>query len=321
MATITDAYFDKTGTLTSGRASVAASAVPGGQMQSLAKSLALRSTHPASKALADYFSEVPGLNIDNVVEVAGCGIQAVYQGKNLRLGRARWVAEISAPTADTQFSEGVAFAVENEPVYVTRLSETLRPNAAWVTAALEQDSVTARIISGDSKLPVTRVASQIGVRNFDFDLRPSQKLDMITAAEANGHKIVMVGDGLNDAPALAAATVSIAPSTASDVGRSAADFVFTRPGLEAVIHARDIALATNRIVLQNFGLAIAYNIIAVPLAMAGQLNPLLAAVAMSTSSIIVVGNSLRLHLLKLRMPVAPEAGNAASGIQHERALA
>jgi P-type Cu2+ transporter len=138
---------------------------------------------------------------------------------------------------------------------------------------------------------------------YHADMRPGDKLNYLNEAAVEGKKLLMVVDGLNDAPALVAAYVSMAPVSASDVGRTAADFVFTRSSLASVVYAYDIAVATSRIVRQNFGLAIFDNMSAVPLAVSGQLNPLLAAVAMSTSSIIVVGNSLRLHLTRPRAPV------------------
>ncbi len=320
MATITDVFFDKTGTLTTGRPSVATSSIPVGTPQSLAKSLASHSTHPASKALAGFLSAAPIIDLDDVYEIAGCGIEATHDGKRIRLGRMDWVAEITAKSSRNLANEGVAFAVESQPVFITRLSETLRPDAAWVISTLKFDSISCSLISGDGELPVSRIATALGLTNYYYNMRPAEKLAMIYAAEASGRKVLMVGDGLNDAPALAAATVSMAPSSASDVGRSAADFVFTRPSLDAIIQARDIALATSRIVRQNFGLAITYNIIAVPLAMAGQLSPLFAAIAMSSSSLIVVGNSMRLYLLKLRLPSAENTA-IGLGLTRKRILA
>jgi Cu2+-exporting ATPase len=134
----------------------------------------------------------------------------------------------------------------------------------------------------------------VNVAEFSAGLRPGEKYHRLAELAREGRKVLMVGDGLNDAPSLVAAHVSMVPASASDVGRNAADFVFTRENLSAITLAHGIAVRTQRIVKGNFGLAIAYNVLAVPLAMAGYLNPLIAAVAMSTSSIIVVGNSLRL---------------------------
>jgi Cu2+-exporting ATPase len=308
MSTITDVFFDKTGTLTSGRPIVTDTTIPTGAPASWAKSLALHSTHPASKALANYFSDLPQTRLSELRETAGAGVEAEINGQKIRLGRMDWVAEIAAGSIKDGLAEGVAFAVEGGPIYTTLLSENTREDAGWAVETMERRNIACTMVSGDGEAPVTRIAARLGFKNFSFNMRPGDKVQAIKTAIAAGKNVLMVGDGLNDAPALAAATVSMAPSTASDVGRATADFVFTRGSLAACIHANDLALATGRIVRQNFGLAIAYNIIAVPLAMAGQLNPLFAAIAMSTSSIIVVGNSMRLYLLKLRSPAVIEAG-------------
>ncbi len=159
---------------------------------------------------------------------------------------------------------------------------------------------------------MTAIATGLGINDFRSDLKPGDKLAFLTAEAAKGRKLLMVGDGLNDAPALAAAHVSMAPASASDIGRTAADFVFTSESLASVSFAYRVAKATGRIVKQNFALAIVYNLLAVPLAMSGHLNPLIAALAMSTSSIIVVANSLRLHLLK---PDATDAVAAGADVR------
>ncbi|MDE2446994.1 MAG: HAD-IC family P-type ATPase, partial [Alphaproteobacteria bacterium] len=143
-------------------------------------------------------------------------------------------------------------------------------------------------------------------------LKPGEKLDALQRMKAQGLRTLMVGDGLNDAPALSAAHVSMAPATASDTGRMAADFVFTRDDIAAVWQTHMIAKKTDRIVKENFALALVYNAIAVPLAIAGLLNPLIAALAMSTSSILVVGNSLRLRWVGIALPKAKHTRQIAT---------
>jgi P-type Cu2+ transporter len=292
MAEINHVAFDKTGTLTTGEAQVAQCSIPGGELSNIAASLARRSRHPASLALVRHFAGLPDVNLENVKEEPGNGIEAGPPGRRFRLGRGSWVAEISSDEAGGV--QGLAFAAAGGPCYGVKLGESLRPGAGATIGQFKQRGIGCEILSGDASSAVCGIAARLGVDSFKSGLRPGDKHDRLVKLAADGHKVLMVGDGLNDAPSLAAAHVSMAPSSASDIGRNVADFIFTRENMSALTVAYDIAVCTQAIVRQNFGLAIAYNVLAVPLAIAGYLNPLIAAVAMSTSSIIVVGNSLRL---------------------------
>ena len=150
------------------------------------------------------------------------------------------------------------------------------------------------ILSGDRAAAVQRTAERLGIELWQAGVTPQAKLAYVNALKEAGRKVLMVGDGLNDAPALAAGFTSMAPSSASDVGRNAADTIFMSESLMPVLVARNVAIATHQISIQNFTLAVGYNVLAVPLAMLGFASPLIAAIAMSTSSIIVIANSLRL---------------------------
>lgn len=305
MAAITEAVFDKTGTLTTGEPVVRRSDLQPGRDAAVAKALALRSVHPAARALARYINDAPASNLTDLHEVPGHGVEARVDGKLVRLGRRNWVGEIAQTPVSN--SSGVAFAVEGGAAVITTLSEQVRAGAKPMLDALRRRGISITLLSGDGEEPVSALARRLEIADFRADLKPGDKLAHLTHAVEQGRKVLMVGDGLNDAPALAAAHVSMAPSSASDIGRMAADFVFTHQSLAAISFAHRAAVDTGQIVKQNFGLAIIYNLLAVPLAMAGQLNPLIAAIAMSTSSIIVVGNSLRLYLLQPDTAVESDA--------------
>lgn len=290
LAGIDRAVFDKTGTLTTGTPRVGAS--PGDPaVRSAAKALALHSIHPAARAIAAYLSELPG-QICDVVELPGFGIEGTVDGRRARLGRTGWVAEIAEIPAGMA---SPAFAFEGGAACAFDLTETLRPGAADAVASFDRSGIPVAMLSGDIADRAIRVAGALGIADVRHGATPAEKIAALDALRRDGHRALMVGDGLNDAAALAAAHVSMAPASASDAGRTAADFVFLRGRLDAVPATWRVACETAGIVRQNLAMAVAYNCIAIPLAVAGQVTPLIAALAMSGSSILVTLNALRLN--------------------------
>ncbi|MEN3793628.1 heavy metal translocating P-type ATPase [Fulvimarina sp. MAC3] len=291
LAGVTRAIFDKTGTLTTGQPEIARSEISETEA-GLALALANASSHPASKALASHLRGAAPRLVDDIREHPGLGMEGRCAGRRIRLGQAEWVSMIAMADTDRP-KAGLAFAIAGEPLRAVTLTERLRPEARETVDALSNAGITSEILSGDAEPQVQRIAADLGL-HFAARQTPQDKMAVIAARQSEGNRVLMVGDGLNDAPSLAAGDVSMAPASACDVGRLAADFVFTREGLSSVAIALVIARRARRLVNQNFGLAFAYNVVAVPLAMAGVLTPLLAAIAMSLSSILVVANSLRL---------------------------
>lgn len=277
--------FDKTGTLTLGRPVPLDLSPLDGHRKAILLALAQASQHPLSRGLARALRAegVEAATLIDIGEVAGQGVRGRHTGREVSLGRP---AAVDAGLA-VQFEEA------GQPPYIIRLADPLRPDAAAAITGLSVQGLGAMIVSGDKATAVATVARELGLTALP-DARPVDKLALIERLQAAGERVLMVGDGLNDGPALAAAHVSIAPSSASDVGQQASDLVFTGDSLLAVPRAVRVARATQRIVRQNFILAVGYNLLAVPLAMAGLVTPLIAAAAMSLSSLVVVANSLRL---------------------------
>lgn len=309
LAEVDCAVFDKTGTLTTGTPMV--SAVTGSPTEWRgARALAERSIHPAARAITAYLAGGPG-QVRNAIETPGFGIEGKVDGRLARLGQAAWVAEIAA---DADATGSPAFAFAGGRTVSFDLSETLRPGAAAAIAALKAANLPVTILSGDTADRTARIARVLGVSDVQHQATPSDKISVLENLRNADHRPLMVGDGLNDTGALAAAHVSMAPASASDVGRTAADFVFMRDGLDAVPAAYQTAKDTARIVRQNFGLAIAYNCIAIPLAAAGLVTPLIAALAMSGSSILVIGNALRLNRVTPPRPEPTQTVHRAEAV-------
>lgn len=277
--------FDKTGTLTMGQAVPDNLDSLSAEQKSMVLALAQSSRHPLSKALtkALRLQNITPVKITAMSEIPGEGISGDWNGQPVSLSR----AEQDSETLTTQLTIGDA-------TQIITLTDGLRPNAHSAIVMLDQLGLPASILSGDNVQAVATISQKLGIL-AQANARPEDKVAAIDRLRAQGHKVLMVGDGMNDGPALAAAYVSIAPGSASDVGQQAADAVFTSDSLTPVALAVKVARRTMQIVRQNFGLAIGYNILAVPLALAGLVTPLIAAIAMSTSSLIVVGNALRLY--------------------------
>ncbi|MCB1460179.1 MAG: cadmium-translocating P-type ATPase [Nitratireductor sp.] len=294
LAAIDTVIFDKTGTLTTGTPQPVGFETVPASMVHLAVALARESRHPFSRAIASLGSTGPVPDLTAIREWPGKGIEARLGNTQVRLGRPDWASSSSVG------GDGIVLAIDGREKARFMFAENLRNGAAELVASLANIGIPGEILSGDSPARVGEIAGLVGIGSFSARMSPADKLQHLTALSKAGRHSLMVGDGVNDAPALAAADVSFAPSSAADIGRSSADFVFLHDDLRVIGDALQVARQARSLVLQNFGIAIAYNMIAVPLAVAGMATPLVAALAMSSSSILVVANAMRLNLADRR---------------------
>jgi Cu2+-exporting ATPase len=289
LADVDTVIFDKTGTLTTGRPRLVAAGDANDHALRLAASIAAHSRHPYSRGLA--LLDDRAIGFDSVSEQPGLGLEAHAGSVVYRLGRPDWaIADISS--ADNE-AETVVLSANGRRVAGFCVEDQLRPGTREVFADLSGQGLRVAIVSGDNAKRVHEIAEGLGV-TYIAGARPADKVRCIAEIKGSNKKVLMVGDGLNDAPALAAADVSMAPATAADIGRNTADLVFLRESLDAVPRAIEISRRANALVRQNFGFAIVYNVVAIPVAVLGHVTPLVAAIAMSLSSIVVVANALRL---------------------------
>ncbi|SMY08293.1 heavy metal translocating P-type ATPase [Flavimaricola marinus] len=283
LAEVDHITFDKTGTLT--RPAVALPAGISAKDQGIALALAQASHHPMSRALVTALDGVVPAKVDQIIEAAGQGVTGQIDGQTVRLGRGAWLG--------ASF-DGLGLRVGNDDAIAFDTIETLREG---VQEALGQIDLPGDIVTGDADGPAQRLAVQVGLPVI-ANARPDDKLRHLTALADQGHHVLMIGDGLNDTVALASAHASIAPSSALDASRNAADVVILKEGFAMLPTILRVARATRTLSQQNFTIATVYNGIAIPIALAGYATPLMAALAMSISSITVILNSQRMRWVK-----------------------
>ncbi|WP_391527460.1 heavy metal translocating P-type ATPase [Phreatobacter aquaticus] len=293
LAEVDTIIFDKTGTLTLPEPALLGAAQLAPDILELSGRLALGSHHPLAKALA--LASKAELPLDGLIEEPGRGVRALIDGIEARLGSATFCdTEAEAADLARQFPDAstISFA-HGERRHVFGLRQSLRPDAVETVAALRRAGFAIEILSGDRNDAVAPIAEILGIERSAGGLKPAEKIARIETLKAQGRKVLMVGDGLNDAPALAGAHVSISPITAVHLAQAAADAVFLGDRLAPVAEALAIARKARRLMVGNLWLAVAYNAIAVPIAILGFVTPLIAALAMSGSSVIVTANALR----------------------------
>ncbi|MEB8387971.1 heavy metal translocating P-type ATPase [Rhodobacteraceae bacterium KMM 6894] len=291
LAEVDTVVFDKTGTLTTGTPTLDAPEALNPDAFAVALALAAGSAHPLSVAItqAGRAAGVTPATVTDIREVPGYGTTGQWQGGCVRLGRASWTG--ATPVAQTATYLQIGDAA---PLALT-FTDSLRTGAEQAVAALIKAGKDVWLISGDSTPAVKAMAKRLNIPHWLAEALPAEKAARVQDISASGHHVLMVGDGLNDTAALSAAHVSISPASALDAARAASDIVLLGADLTPIAEACDIARQATKRIRENFRIATIYNLIAVPLAVAGLATPLIAALAMSSSSIIVSLNALRIR--------------------------
>lgn len=284
--------FDKTGTLTTGEMTVTASDVATEYRGALA-SLAAASTHPVSVATAHAFAEVAPVELSNVIAVPGKGVRGMWDARLVEFGGRAFHPELEY--SDNGVATRSYLFVEGQVTGWVDVADTIDSSAQAAVADLSHAGIRTIMASGDRDSVAAHVASTLGIDEYRAELTPAQKIEIVRDLQSQGHVVAMVGDGSNDAPALAQADIGIAMGRGTAVARATADITLLRPDVTLVPTALSLSQRTLRIIKQNLFWAFGYNIAAIPLAMSGNLNPMIAGIAMSASSVLVVSNSLRLR--------------------------
>ncbi len=292
---------DKTGTITQGKLTVKRITQDiSKEYLPLLYALSDSSTHPVSLAVKRYlqqeFTDIKSVELEKIEQVAGKGLEATYENKVLLGGNSQLLEQYDI-SIDLESDYTVYhFAVDGKLIVSFELEDSLKEGAKALIAYLNGIGVNVVMATGDHEKVATRVAKSVGIENFKFGMSPIDKADYISLLKSEGKKVVMVGDGINDALALSKADVAIAMGNGADVALAVSDVVILNDSLKAIEESFMISRRTFKFIKQNLALSLFYNMITIPMAMAGFVVPLVAALSMSLSSLMVVGNSIRIKL-------------------------
>jgi Cu+-exporting ATPase len=325
--TVDTIVLDKTGTVTTGRMSlVDVVPAPGeerSQVLAVAGALEDASEHPIAQAIAraarDELGALPALA--GFANHEGLGVEGIVDGRGVQIGRAAFMAEWSLAipaelhgalaAAEAQGRTAVVVAWDGAVRGVLVVADTVKPTSAEAIVALKELGLRPVLLTGDNETTARAVAAEVGIDDVVAEVLPSDKAAVVAQLQAEGRVVAMVGDGVNDAPALAQADLGLAIGTGTDVAIEASDLTLVSGDLRAAADAIRLSRATLRTIKQNLGWAFGYNVAALPLAAAGLLNPLIAGAAMAFSSVSVVANALRLRRFRSSVSQAPSAVTAA----------
>jgi len=295
---------DKTGTITEGKPSVVKAEFFENFDPALLLALVNTSNHPISKGIVDYldkqYNVLSTLSLEEIKTIDAKGIEARYKGKKLLGGNASLLQsshiKINFDTENTLFF----FAIDNQLVAKFELTDTIRKGAAKAIKNIHDLGIKVVMLTGDHEQSAKKVASEVGIKHIYSKLLPQDKANFIEEYQNKGYIVVMAGDGINDSIALALADIAIAMGSGADVAINVSDVVLLDEKPQSIYEAYKLSHRTFRAVKENLGFSLLYNVIAVPLAVLGFVTPLIAALSMSISSLIVVGNSMRIKSLKFK---------------------
>ncbi len=300
MAKIDTLVLDKTGTITIGKPKVLKEHVYGAFDKRVLYSLVKSSNHPVACGVLEFLlqneEDVHEILFDEFKQIPACGMHATYKGEEFFGGNLKLMNEnkidIDFGSENTLFY----FAVKNKIVAIYELSDKIKENAKEIIERLSKKGIKTIMLTGDNAQIATKIAEEVGIDTFFYEQTPENKSDLITKLHTEGKKVVMVGDGVNDILALSCADIGIAMGSGSDVAVEVGDVVLLNDSLKSLEDAFKISQTTYGLIKQNIYISLLYNAITIPLAMAGFVIPLVAAISMSVSSLLVVGNSMRIRL-------------------------
>ena len=300
--------FDKTGTLTEGKPELIEietlqSTYSYDALMSFASGIEQYSVHPFAQAIVKKSQDIP--QAESVKEFPGKGMKGIVSGHDILIGKLDWILEegmhLEIDSIKQTYQSGesmLGLCIDGIPHAIFIFADTIRDTSKKIIQTLHDDLLQTMMLSGDQESTVKSIADNLGMKQYHAGLLPHEKLEKISELQKAGHRLAMIGDGINDAPALAQAHLGIAMGSGTDIAMNTADITIMNSDLHSVITAIRLSRNTMRIIKQNFFWAFIFNIIGIPLAAFGLLNPMFAAGAMAFSSVSVISNSLRLSTLK-----------------------